>query len=63
MAHVSRIFFGGYYGTHHRRRLYPPFGVDYFLLGILILPGSTTKNATHMKFSINKGSLLLGLLE
>ena len=34
MAHVSRIFIWGYYGTHYRIRLYPPFGVEYFILGV-----------------------------
>ena len=47
----------GYYGTHYRVRLDPPFGGLVFYIRNIILLGSTTKNTTHMSSEVALGSL------
>ena len=45
---MSSIFIWGYYGTHCRVRLYPPFGgIVLYIRNIILLGSTTKKNTTH----------------
>ena len=49
---MSSILLGGYYGTHYRVRLYPPFGgIVLYIRNVILLGLTTRKNATHIVFA------------
>ena len=53
-------FFGGYYGTHYRVRLYPPFwGIVFYIRNIILLGSTTKKNATQVSLHSQRAKSVL----